>query len=71
MRVVHSAWGVFSLLFLAAALQAQDEFPFGAQKTEYNRMLRMRDGVALATDIERPTGFGAPAKKPLPAVPNH
>jgi putative CocE/NonD family hydrolase len=67
-RIVQSAFCALCLLLFATTLQAQDEFPFGVQKTESNRMLRMRDGVALATDIYRPTRFGAPVEDPLPVL---
>lgn len=58
---------ILSLLY-AAALPAQDEYPYGVQKTESNLMLEMSDGVRLATDIYRPTRFGAPVEEKLPVL---
>jgi hypothetical protein len=52
----------------APVLNAQDEFPFGVQKTVSNLMLPMRDGIGIATDIYRPTRFGAPVEDRLPIL---
>jgi putative CocE/NonD family hydrolase len=47
---------------------AQGEHPYGVVQAETNLMVPMRDGVHLATDIYRPTRFGAPVDEPLPVL---
>jgi putative CocE/NonD family hydrolase len=47
---------------------AQGEYPYGVVQAETNLMVPMRDGVRLATDIYRPTRFGAPVDEPLPVL---
>jgi putative CocE/NonD family hydrolase len=55
-------------LLAASLVFAQAEYPFGVQRTKSNLMIPMRDGVRLATDIYRPTRFGAPVDEPLPIL---
>ena len=59
---------VILVALFAPVLNAQDEFPFGVQKTVSNLMLPMRDGIGIATDIYRPTRFGAPVEDRLPIL---
>lgn len=66
--MLRSAIIMVSSLLFAAAAPAQEEFPFGVEKAESNLMLAMRDGVRLATDIYRPTRFGAPVEDRLPVL---
>ena len=68
MEIVRSAVTVILVALFAPVLSAQDEFPFGVQKTVSNLMLPMRDGIGLATDIYRPTRFGAPVEDRLPIL---
>ena len=58
---------VLSVL-VASTSVAQVEYSYGVQKTESNLMLKMRDGVRLATDIYRPTRVGAPVDEKLPIL---
>ena len=68
MGIVRSAVTVILVALFAPVLNAQDEFPFGVQKTVSNLMLPMRDGIGIATDIYRPTRFGAPVEDRLPIL---
>jgi putative CocE/NonD family hydrolase len=63
----RTIWVLLGLLSAVHAF-AQAEYPFGSQKTESNLMVTMRDGVRLATDIYRPTRFGAPVEDRLPVL---
>jgi putative CocE/NonD family hydrolase len=65
---MRSAIGILLWLLVVPALPAQEEFPFGVQKFESNLMLRMSDGVGLATDIYRPTRSGAVVEDRLPIL---
>lgn len=65
---MRSAVTVILVALFAPVLNAQDEFPFGVQKTVSNLMLPMRDGIGIATDIYRPTRFGAPVEDRLPIL---
>ena len=65
MGIVRPAVTVILVALFAPVLNAQDEFPFGVQKTVSNLMLPMRDGIGIATDIYRPTRFGAPVEDRL------
>jgi len=66
--IVRFAVTVILVALFAPVLNAQDEFPFGVQKTVSNLMLPMRDGIGIATDIYRPTRFGAPVEDRLPIL---
>ena len=55
-------------LFASSVALAQVEYPYGVEQTESNLMVPMRDGIRLATDIYRPTQFGAPVEDPLPVL---
>lgn len=68
MGIVRPAVTVILVALFAPVLNAQDEFPFGVQKTVSNLMLPMRDGIGIATDIYRPTRFGAPVEDRLPIL---
>lgn len=68
MGIVRFAVTVILVALFAPVLNAQDEFPFGVQKTVSNLMLPMRDGIGIATDIYRPTRFGAPVEDRLPIL---
>ena len=60
--------GAAVLLLVSSLTFAQAEYPYGVEQTESNLMVPMRDGVRLATDIYRPTQFGAPVEAPLPVL---
>jgi putative CocE/NonD family hydrolase len=55
-------------LLASGLAPGQDEYPYGVEQTESNLMVPMRDGVRLATDVYRPTRFGAPVDEPLPVL---
>ena len=55
-------------LFASSVALAQVEYPYGVEQTESNLMVPMRDGIRLATDIYRPTRFGAPDEDRLPVL---
>ena len=68
MRTARAAIPFLLSLLAMSNSYAQGEFEFGVEKTQTNLMLPMRDGVSLATDIYRPTRFGAPVDEQLPVL---
>ncbi len=52
----------------AAVSQAPSRGAFGVVLFEESRMVPMRDGVRLATDVYRPTRDGRPVEEPLPVL---
>ncbi len=68
MRIARAAIPFLLSLLATSNSYAQSEFEFGVEKTQTNLMLPMRDGVNLATDIYRPTRFGAPVDDQLPIL---
>lgn len=68
MRTARVAIPFLLSLLAMSNSYAQSEFEFGVEKTQTNLMLPMRDGVNLATDIYRPTRFGAPVDEQLPIL---
>jgi putative CocE/NonD family hydrolase len=69
--LIRLCWPPYVLFLLVAArfpsLQAQSESSYEVAATK-NEMVRMRDGVRLATDIYRPARNGSPVDGKFPVI---